>query len=132
VDPARPQAGRRRRVLHDDRGSVAVELAFGAPILLGIIVLLLQIFAWGMANHAAHAAADHAAQTARVVGGSSAAGQADANELLAQLGSPFLTNSSATVSRGAVVTTVTVRGTVRGIPVPVTVTVQAPTERFVP
>jgi hypothetical protein len=27
---------------------------------------------------------------------------------------------------------VTVRGTVRGIPVPVTVTVQAPTERFVP
>jgi Flp pilus assembly protein TadG len=119
VDPARPQAGRRRRVLHDDRGSVAVELAFGAPILLGIIVLLLQIFAWGMANHAAHAAADHAAQTARVVGGSSAAGQADAN-------------ASATVSRGAVVTTVTVRGTVRGIPVPVTVTVQAPTERFVP
>ena len=30
-------------MLHDDRGSVAVELAFGAPILLGIIVLLLLL-----------------------------------------------------------------------------------------
>lgn len=129
---APPRTGRRRPLRDEDRGSVAVEFAIGAPILLGTIMLLLQIFAWGMANHAAHAAADHAAQTARVVGGSSAAGQADANELLAQLGSPFLNNPSATVSRGAVVTTVTVRGTVRGIPVPVTVTVQAPTERFVP
>jgi Flp pilus assembly protein TadG len=124
--------GRWRRLLRDDRGSTAVEFAIGAPILMGVVVLLLQMSAWGMANLAARSAADHAVQSTRVVGGSSAAGQADATALLSELGGSFFSSSSATVSRGAAVTTVTVRGRVRGLPIPVTVTVQAPTERFVP
>ncbi len=132
MPPPFRRPGHRRRLRHDDRGSVAVELAVGAPILLACVVLLLQAFAWGMAYHASFAAANQAAQTARVIGGSSAAGHAAARTALHELGSPFLKRSSVTVSRGTAVTAVTVSGAVRGLPVPVTVTVQVPTERFVP
>jgi Flp pilus assembly protein TadG len=125
-------AGRWRRLARDDRGSSAVEFAIGAPILLSVVVLLLQMFAWGVGTLAAHAAADHAAQTTRVIGGSASAGQADATAMLADLGGPFVAGKSVSVSRGAAVTTVTIRGRARGLPFPISVTVQAPTERYVP
>jgi Flp pilus assembly protein TadG len=117
-------------VSREDHGSVAVEFALGAPILLGILLLLLQMFAWGMGYLAAHAAADHALQTSRVVGGTAAAGQDDATALLDQLGGSFVANPTVTVARSAQTTTVTIHGTAHGLPVPITVTVQAPTERF--
>ncbi|MBG0569002.1 TadE/TadG family type IV pilus assembly protein [Actinoplanes aureus] len=132
--PGAPPAatGRWRRLLRDDRGSSAVEFALGAPIVLSVVLLLLQMFAWGAGSLAAHAAADHAAQTTRVVGGSAAAGHADAAALLADLGGSFIDDPSVSVSRSAAVTTVTVRGHTRGLPFPISVTVHAPTERYVP
>jgi Flp pilus assembly protein TadG len=57
--------GRWRRLLRDDRGSTAVEFAIGAPILISVVVLLLQMSAWGMANLAARSAAARAASLAR-------------------------------------------------------------------
>lgn len=109
---------------------MAVEFALGAPIVLGILLLLLQMFAWGMGYLAAHAAADHALQTSRVVGGTAAAGTDDATALLNQLGGSFVDNPSVTVTRGPQTTSVTIHGTAHGLPIPITVTVQAPTERY--
>lgn len=109
---------------------MAVEFAIGAPILLGIVLILLQMFAWGMGYMAAHAAADHAAQTTRVVGGTAGAGQDDAAALLDQLGGSFVDNPTVTVTRGQVTTIVTIHGKAHGLPLPITVTVQAPTERY--
>ncbi|WP_326550112.1 TadE/TadG family type IV pilus assembly protein [Micromonospora sp. NBC_01813] len=121
-----------RRRGRDDRGSTAVEFAIGAPVIVGLLLLLVQAFFFGMGSLAAHAAADHGAQTARVHGGSAAAGQADATELLHQLGGWFVDDPTVTVHRGAETTTVTISGTVHGLPVPVTATVRAPTERVTP
>jgi Flp pilus assembly protein TadG len=130
--PAIMRRLRRRVDRHDDRGAVAVEFALGAPILFGILLILLQVFAWGMGYLAAHAAADQALQTTRVVGGSPAAGRDEATQLLGQLGGRFVDNPEIAVTRGAATTTVTVRGTAQGAPLPITVTVEAPTERYTP
>ena len=129
--PARPVTStrlRRRRL--DDRGAVAVEFALAVPLLMLILVVLTQVFFWGMGYLAAHAAADHAAQTTRVVGGTAAAGQTDAEELLADLGGNFVGGPTVTVTRTATTTTVTIAGTAQGLPIPIVVTVQLPTERF--
>lgn len=113
----------------DDRGSTAVEFAIGAPMIVGMLLLLVQAFFWGMGGLAAHAAADHAAQMARVAGGSQAAGQADGAELLDQLGGWFVDDPLIVVERGPETTRVTITGTARGLPIPIRVTVSAPTER---
>ncbi|RSM65121.1 TadE family protein [Actinoplanes sp. ATCC 53533] len=118
-----------QRRWRDDRGSTAVEFAIGAPVIVGLLLLVVQAFFYGMGSLAAHAAADHAVQTARVDGGSAGAGQADATELLGQLGGWFVDNPKVTAQRGAQTTTVTIRGKTHGLPIPITVTVQAPTER---
>jgi hypothetical protein len=97
-----------------------------------MILLLVQAFFWGMGGLAAHAAADHAMQTARMADGSQATGHADATELLDQLGGWFVDNPTVTVHRGTKTTTVTITGTAHGLPIPIHVTVQAPTERVTP
>ena len=126
-----PGAGTRRPRL-DDRGSVAVEFAIGAPILLGVLLLILQGFAWAMGNLAAHTAAAHAVQTSRVAGGTPAAGRDDALTMLGQLGGRFVDQPTATVTRTPATTTVTIRGRAHGLPLPITVTAHAPTERYIP
>jgi Flp pilus assembly protein TadG len=125
-------ASRLRRLLsrRDDHGAVAVEFALAVPMLVLILLTLTQAFAWGMGQLAAQSAADHAAQTTRVVGGTAAAGHDDATQLLTQLGGRFIENPAVTVTRGATVTTVTIRGAAHGAPIPITVTVQVPTERY--
>jgi Flp pilus assembly protein TadG len=126
----RSMISRRWGGLRRDRGSVAVESALAVPMIVLILLTLLQVFGWAMGSLAAHNAADHAAQTARQVGGSAAAGRADAQAILAQLVGSFITNPTVTVTRTAVTTTVTITGHARGVPVPITVTVTAPTERY--
>jgi len=128
--PAETRDAAARRRWHGDRGSTAVEFAIGAPVIVGLLLLLVQAFFWGMGSLAAHAAADHALQTTRVEGGSAAAGQADATEFLSQLGGQFVDSPTVTVQRGAATTTVTIHGRAHGLPVPITVTVRAPTERI--
>lgn len=126
---AAPARSRRRRSRRGDRGSTAVELAIGAPIGVGFLLLVVQLFFWGMGWLAAQSAADHAAQTARVIGGSEAAGHADATALLAELGGTFVDDPTVQVERGIQTTTVTITGTARGLPLPITITVHTPTER---
>lgn len=133
--PARPRADRRspsRRLTRPgpDRGSVAVEFALAVPLLVLILVTLMQAFAWGVGHLAARAAADHATQTTRVIGGTEAAGRIDAAELLDQLAGRLVNDPTVTVTRGQATTTVTVRGTARGVPLPIEVTTEAPTERY--
>jgi Flp pilus assembly protein TadG len=129
-DPAGPRSTpSRRRRWREDRGSSAVEFAIGAPVLVSVVLLLVQAFFWGMGGLAAHAAADHAVQTTRIVGGSESAGQADATELLSQLGGWFVDSPTVRVTRGRQTTTVTITGNAHGVPIPIKVTVHAPTER---
>ncbi len=113
-----------------ERGSAAVEFALAVPMLLSVLATLVQLFSWGMAHLAAQAAADRAAQTARVAGGTPRAGRAEARELLAQLPGGFLVDPAVTVTRTPTRTTVAVCGAARGIPLPVAVTVSSPTERY--
>ncbi|MEV6930858.1 TadE/TadG family type IV pilus assembly protein [Dactylosporangium sp. NPDC051485] len=125
-----PRPRRRTHRRHNDRGAVTVEFALAVPLLVFIVVVLTQVFMWGMGYLAAHAAADHAAQTTRVVGGTAAAGQTDAEDLLAGLGGDFIADRTVTVTRTAQTTTVRITGHARGVPVPIVVTVQLPTERY--
>jgi Flp pilus assembly protein TadG len=125
----------------DDRGSAAVEFTLGVPTLVLLLALFVQLGLWAIGDFAARAAADHAAQTTRVVGGTEAAGRDDATALLDQLGGRFVVDATVTVTRTPTITTVTIRGHARaiipasllpGVQPPVTVTVRTPTERYVP
>jgi len=129
------------RLRRDDRGSATVEFALAAPLLVLLLSLAVQIGLWALGDLAARSAASHAAQTARVVGGTSRAGTQDATAMLTDLGGQFVVDPTVTVTRTATTTTVTIRGHAKAIiptslipglqPV-ITVTVQAPTERFTP
>jgi hypothetical protein len=117
-----------------------VEFALGAPILVLLVGLLVQIGLWAVGDFAARSAANHALQVTRVVGGTEAAGRDDAAALLRQSGGSII-DPTVTVTRTPTLTTVTIRGHARAIipaslipgfqPV-ITITVQAPTERVTP
>ncbi len=118
-----------------------MEFALGAPLLMLLVALLVQLGLWAVGDYAARAAANHALQTTRVVGGTEAAGRDDATTLLAQYGGDFIVDPTVTVTRTATVTTVTIRGHARaiipaslipGVQPVVTITVQGPTERVTP
>ena len=50
---ARTRAASWRRRWRDDRGSTAVEFAIGAPVIVGLLLLLVQAFFFGMGSLAA-------------------------------------------------------------------------------
>ncbi len=85
-----------------------MEFALGAPLLMLLVALLVQLGLWAVGDYAARAAANHALQTTRVVGGTEAAGRDDATTLLAQYGGDFIVDPTVTVTRTATVTTVTI------------------------
>lgn len=124
------------RPRHDDRGSASVEWALGAVVLMSILLLIGHAFTWGVARLAAQTAVGHAVQTARVIGGTPEAGQADAAALLDGLRGGDFTARTITVRRTATQTTVTITGStptlVPGLRLPVSVTRTAPTERYTP
>ena len=118
-----------------------MEFALGAPILMLLVGLLVQIGLWAIGDDAARNAANHALQTTRVIGGTEAAGREDAAALLQQNGGWFVDDPTITVTRTPTVTTVTIRGHARaiipaslipGVQPVITITVQAPTERLTP
>lgn len=127
--PAATRPRRRATTRHDD-GSVAVQFALAVPILLTMLGVLIQTALWGLGYLAAEQAAQHAAQTTRVVGGTVAAGRADATTLLHQLGGRLVTDPTIQITRGPVTTTVTIHAHARGAPIPLTAHASAPTERF--
>lgn len=121
-----------------DRGAGAAEVVIAVPLLMLIILMIVQFAVWYHAVSVAQATAEEALAAARVQGGSAAAGQQRASQVLGQVGDAVLVGPQVSVTRTAATTTVQVHGTAErvvplpGLSLPVTVTVTGPVERFVP
>lgn len=89
------------RLRRDERGSATAELAIAMPLVLLLLLCVAQFTVYLHASHIAQAAAAHGLSAARVVAGSAAAGQAQTNQTLAQLGGGPLSNTSVAVRRDA-------------------------------
>jgi Flp pilus assembly protein TadG len=127
-----------RRGWRSDEGAGAAEMVIAVPLLMLLILLIVQFALWAHASAVGQATAEEALAAARVQGGSAAAGQQRAHQVLAQIGGAILAGPRITVTRSPVTATVQITGTaervlpVPGLAVPVTVTVTGPVERFVP
>ncbi|GAB3474246.1 MULTISPECIES: TadE/TadG family type IV pilus assembly protein [Amycolatopsis] len=125
-----------RRLRNDQRGAGTVELVIATPVLLLLILLIAQFALYMHATHIAQAAASEALSAARVFGGSAAAGSAEGQRILTQLGSGPLQESSVNVQRGGTQASVTITGTTTSVIPFMTFTVHAeavgPVEKFVP
>lgn len=118
--------------MYDQRGlSNGVQLTLLFPVAFAVLLLTLQwaLVAW--ADASALAAAQDGARVSAVINGSSAAGESVAREA-ASNGS--LENIEVLVSKGTILTTVTVRGTspslFPGVRPAVHKTAEVPTERL--
>ena len=137
--PAGSGTGRaERRRAGGDRGAGSAEIVIAVPLLMLLILLVIQFAIWEHAEAIAHATAEEALAAARVQGGTAAAGQQRAAQVIAQIGSSVLTGPQVSVTTTPADVTVKVTGTaervlpVPGLSFPVTVTVTGPAERFVP
>lgn len=132
IDPPR----RKRRVLQSDRGSVSAELVIATPVLLLMLLAIVQFALWSHATHVAQAAASHGLAAARVQGSTAAAGSAAAQQMLDELASGPLTETSVHVERTATSAAVRISGTATSVipflHMPVHAEAEGPTERFVP
>jgi Flp pilus assembly protein TadG len=128
-----------RSVLHrlrtDEQGAGSIELVVATPVLLLLILLIAQFALYMHATHIAQSAASQGLSATRVEGGSAAAGSAEAQRVLSQLGSGPLQASSVNAQRGATHASVTISGSATTILPFVTLTVQVeavgPVERFI-
>jgi Flp pilus assembly protein TadG len=118
----------------DERGSATAELVIATPLLLLLILGIVQFALWEHAVHVAQATAQQGLAAGRIQGGTDQAATAEANTVLAQLGSGVLVNPDVTATRGPVTTTVEVTGHAEGIlpflSLPVRSIATGPTERF--
>jgi Flp pilus assembly protein TadG len=117
-----------------DRGAVASELVIAVPALLFMVLIILQFAVYAHARHIAQAVAAQSLATARVEGGTAAAGRVAGQQLAAQLG-PTLAHPVIDVQRAVDRVAVTVTGTaptvLPGLALPVTARDDGPTERLV-
>lgn len=137
-----PAAGTRRQGrpgrLHGERGAGSAEIVVAVPALMLLILVIVQFAIWAHATHVAQATAEEALAAARVQGGTAAAGQQRAHQVLSQIGSPVLLAPRVTVTRTAGTETVQITATaeevipVPGLKLPVRITVTGPVERLVP
>ena len=131
-------ARRLRRRARVDRGAGVAELVIAVPLLMLLILLIVQFAIWEHAEDIAHATAEEALAAARVQGGTAAAGQQRAQQVISQIGSSVLVGPQVSVTMTPADVTVTVTGTAErvvplpGLSFPVTVTVTGPVEQFVP
>jgi len=129
---------RKRRRAGGDRGAGSAEIVIAVPLLMLLILLIIQFAIWWNAESIAHATAEEALAAARVQGGTAAAGQQRAQQVISQIGSGVLTGPRVSVTMTPADATVIVTGTAeRVLPFPglsfaVSVTVTGPVERFVP
>lgn len=130
-----PALRRLRALLTDERGAVTGELVLATPALLLFILLIAQFAIWEHATHIAQAAASQALSATRVLGGSDASGQVEADTVLTQLGLGPLHNARAIVNRGPQQSTVEVSGVAASVVpllhLPVRARAVGPSERFV-
>lgn len=126
----------RLRVLHSDRGSVSAELVIATPVLLLMLLTIVQFALWSHATHVAQAAASHGLAAARAQGGTAAAGGAAAQQMLDELASGPLTETSVHAERTTMSAAVRISGSATSIVpflhMPVHAEAAGPTERFVP
>jgi len=137
--PAGPRAQRaKRRRAGRDRGAGSAEIVIAVPLLMLLILLIIQFAVWAHAEAIAQATAEEALAAARVQGGTAAAGQQRADQVISQIGGSVLTGPRVAVTMTPADVTVTVTGTAErvvpfpGLSFPVTVTVTGPVEQFVP
>lgn len=89
-----------RQIRLDQRGSGTAELTIAAPLLFSLFLLIAQFALYMHAAHIAQAAAAQGLSVARVSGGSAGSGTAAGQQLLAELGSGPLRETSVSVQRG--------------------------------
>lgn len=119
-----------------ERGAVSAELVVATPLLLLLVLAIIQFALWQHAVHVADAAAQEGARSARLEGGSTAAGQARAEELLGRLGRTTVVEPQVTVRRDSERARVDVRGHAPSVlpflRLPVLASSEGPLERFRP
>jgi Flp pilus assembly protein TadG len=133
----------RRRRLHllrrpsswgDERGSVSAELVVATPLLLLLIMSVVQFAIWEHATHVADAVAQQGLAVGRLQGGTAAAGKAEAQNVLNQLGSGVLVSPDITATKTAATTTLVVTGRAESIvglfSLPVKATAVGPSEAY--
>jgi Flp pilus assembly protein TadG len=103
-----------RKLMADDQGG-AGELAVGIPLLMLLVLGVIQFALLAHAQHIASLAAAQGVAVARTQNGTAAAGQAQAEQALAQLGNPLLTGTRVNASVDARQARITVTGTVESI-----------------
>jgi len=118
----------------DERGSVSAELVVATPLLLLLIMSVVQFAIWEHATHVADAVAQQGLAVGRLQGGTAAAGKAEAQNVLNQLGSGVLVSPDITATKTAATTTVVVTGRAEGIvglfSLPVKATAAGPSEAY--
>jgi hypothetical protein len=128
--------GQSCRLRTDQRGAATAELVVAMPLLLLLILAIAQFALWAHATHIAQAAAAEALSAARVSGGTTAAGNAEADRVLAQLGSGPLHNTRVSTQRDATRALVSISGTAANIvpflTLPVDAEAVGPLEKFTP
>lgn len=102
-------------VWRDERGATTTELVIVMPVLLTMVMVIAQWTLWAHATHIAQAAASEALSAARVHGGTVAAGQAQAQHVLDQLGRGPLSGPQVSVTRDAHRAAVTITGTATSV-----------------
>ena len=98
-----------------ERGSSAIELVIAVPVLLLLIFAIIQFTIVWHAEQVAQDAASQALSAARIQGGSEAAGQAQAEQILEQVAAGSLPTHAVTVARGVEQVQVQVSGTAESI-----------------
>lgn len=119
-----------------DRGSATLQLVVVFPAFLLIVLLVVQAALIWHARNVAEAAAQEGLRSARLLDGSSAAGQASARSFLEQTAGDLLAVPTVRVERDAMQARVEVRGRalslVPGVRPRVVAAAAGPIERFVP
>lgn len=93
-----------------DSGSVAAQVVIAMVVLVFLVLAIVQVALAAYANHIAQGAADQALDAARTVGATSADGQTEARQVLAQLATGPLADPHVSVTRTATTVTVTITG----------------------
>jgi Flp pilus assembly protein TadG len=124
------------RHLRNQRGAASAELVVATPLLLLLVLAVVQFALWQHAVHVADAAAQEGARAARLEGGTVAAGQAKAEQMLGQLGRTTVLDPHVTVRRDAEHARVEVHGYASAVlpflRLPVSASSDGPVERFRP
>jgi Flp pilus assembly protein TadG len=128
---ARPPCARRAR----ETGSVTMELAILAPVLLLLVFTIVQVALWSYARSLALGAAQEGLVAARVESGTADAGRSEALDFLARTASDSLldpqVNVRATPREVAVHVSGRALSVLPGVPgLPVRQSAQGPRERY--